>query len=257
MLRNILVGVAAAVFGACLLALVSGCGQPSTTVLESEYTAEVDDMPQATPLPIPQEPVPAYDGALLDLVAAGKIEASVAGSGIQYVTLTLRNLTAERIRVHIPPGTFFASNSDSAQSMVATAQQETYLEPNQETGISVSTACANLPLHIPDSENTFTIAATPPHAELAQLAPLLANESYAVQQAAVWIITDDANFDGLGILVQGSSRVIGWDDAARAMQILDLAGVDLSGRSIWSDRVMLADFVQDADLKAWLLRRAP
>jgi hypothetical protein len=221
-------------------------------VQPAEYSVLEDEMVavEAPPV-IPLEP-------LLDLIAAGKIEASVTGSSIESVTLHLRNLSAEAQRVYVPAGTFFASNRASAQSMVVTRGSEYDIQPGQEISVSIDTACANLPLDIPDSGNTFAIAQTPPNPDLARIAPHLANETYDVKQAAVWIITDDANFDDLGILVTGSGygdfnmRVIDEYDAARAMQILQSAGIDLRTRSIWHDRDHLSEYLPEGDLKTWL-----
>jgi hypothetical protein len=195
---------------------------------------------------------------LLDLIAAGKIEASVTGSSIESVTLHLRNLSPEAQRVYVPAGTFFASNRASAQSMVATRGSEYDVQAGQEISVTIDTACANLPLDIPDSGNTFSIAQAPPNPDLALVAPHLANETYDVKQAAVWIITDDADFDELGILVTGSGysdfnmRVIDEYDAARAMQLLQSAGIDLRTRSIWHDRAHLSEYLPEGELKTWL-----
>jgi hypothetical protein len=195
---------------------------------------------------------------LLDLVAAGKIEATVTGSSIENVTLHLRNLTAEPQRVYVPAGTFFASNSAAAQSMVVTRGSEYDVQPGQDISVSIDTACANLPLDIPDSSNAFTIAQAPPQPDLTRIAPLLANESYDVRQAAVWIITDNATFDDLGILVTGSGysdfnmRVIDEHDAARAIQILDTAGIDVRNRRIWRDRATVIEYLPEGELRTWL-----
>jgi hypothetical protein len=201
---------------------------------------------------------PTEQGLLFDLVAAGKIEATVTGSSIESVTLNLRNIGTAPVRVLVPAGTFFASSSASAQSMIATASREYDIESGQELSLSVETACANLPLAIPDSGNTFTIVQAPPQSDLARIAPLLANEAYDVKQAAVWIVTDNADFDELGILVTGSGysdfnmRVIDEYDAARAMQILQSAGIDLRTRSIWYDRDHISEYLPEGDLKTWL-----
>lgn len=253
MFKIIPAALVAAVIGIGLLMLIPGCGPRATVEAQVENGAQGEAVAEAIPAA-----APALEGALLDLIAAGKIEANVAGSSIEYVSLSVRNLTAERIEVRIPAGTFFASNSASAQSMVATAQQVTYLGPGQSSSVSISTACANLPLDIPHSGNTFTIAQAPPQQELTLIASALASETYPVRQAAVWIVTDDANFSSLGILVRGDpsgyggTRVISPEDAAKAMRVLATAGVDLGGRSIWNDRTMLAEAVQDTELRAWL-----
>lgn len=207
---------------------------------------------------IPEPPPPPEQGLLFDLIAAGKIEATVTGSSIESVSLNLRNVSGDTLRVLIPAGTFFASSNASAQSMVATGNREVDIAAGEERFTSVDTACANLPLDIPDGTDTFTIVQAPPQADLARVAPFLGNETYDVKQAAVWIITDDATFDDLGILVSSSGysdfnmRVIDEHDAARAMQILQSAGIDLRRRSIWHDREQLSEYLPEGELKTWL-----
>ncbi|MGD8815267.1 MAG: hypothetical protein PVI78_12415, partial [Anaerolineales bacterium] len=85
--------------------------------------------------------------------------------------------------------------------------------------------------------------------------------SYDVQQAAIWIITDNADYGDLGILVRSTSitgigsRVIGYEDAARAMQLVDDAGIDITSLAIWEDRDAIAEGVEDTALADWIRAR--
>ncbi|MCP4708975.1 MAG: hypothetical protein GY869_10145 [Planctomycetes bacterium] len=82
---------------------------------------------------------------------------------------------------------------------------------------------------------------------------------YAVRQAAVWIVTDNADYSDLGILVSrsqfqvfGGTRKINEYEAARAMKICDEAGINITGKSIWMDRKQILSGLKDGDLKKWL-----
>jgi hypothetical protein len=82
-----------------------------------------------------------------------------------------------------------------------------------------------------------------------------AGVTYDVKQAAVWIVTDDASYSALGILVRGSARVIGAADAARAMQLHEQAGLNIASKAIWQDRKDILDDLEDGELKRWLRSR--
>jgi hypothetical protein len=196
---------------------------------------------------------------MFDLHAAGKIAFSANGSNIQQVRLEVLSLSDERIRVVVPAGAFFASSDPAAQSMVATRSHEFDLLPRQALSLSIDAACANLPLDIPSSGTGFTITQQPPQPELALIAPMLAAQGYDVRQAAVWIVTDNASFDDLGTLVTGGAygnmggvRVIDPEDAVRAMQIVDAAGVDIRARRIWRDRHTLLQSAPEGEARSWL-----
>jgi hypothetical protein len=67
---------------------------------------------------------------------------------------------------------------------------------------------------------------------------------FPVRQAAVWIVTDDADYAELGSLLDSAPmpfrrRVIGVGDAARAMARCQQAGIDVRKRAIWKDREIL------------------
>src|SRR5258708_363160 len=58
---------------------------------------------------------------------------------------------------------------------------------------------------VPTEENQFIVEASPKQQELQVLLPLAnsAGGSFETVQAAVWIITDNADYEGLGTLVGG------------------------------------------------------
>lgn len=199
---------------------------------------------------------------LFDLIQEGKIEAHGSGAGIESISLTLRNTTPYWLSVLIPPGTFMVARDASAQNMVTTESQMIRVRPQAETAVSLAAACANRPRDIPEGSDRFTLARTPPQTDLARLMPALASAQapYAVRQAAVWILSDNADYADLGVLVRstngfGGSRVILAPETARAMQIIDGAGIDITRRAIWRDRHDVLQQLPDGELKSWLSGR--
>ncbi len=109
--------------------------------------------------------------------------------------------------------------------------------------------------------------------QLTKLMPVLASAGADpdTKQAAVWIVTDNADYDDLGTLVSGSwsfspggrARAIGARETAQALQLCDQAGIDVTVKAIWDDRPkILADleqiqahFPQTADLLHWLRQK--
>ena len=75
---------------------------------------------------------------------------------------------------------------------------------------------------------------------------------YAVWQAAVWIITDDATYNDLGRLRENRVRMIGKNRAAEAMKICDEAGIDIMKKNIWRDRNRILQAISNSELREWL-----
>jgi hypothetical protein len=201
---------------------------------------------------------------LVDLLDEKKVEVKAQGSGIESVHLEVKRLVNYVLSVRIPVGTFFVSRDPSAQNMVATAEATATLTSDVWTTVSVSAACANRPRDVPGDDDTFTVRRSPQQQELQRLMPALvkAGADSKVEQAAVWIVTDDADYDDLGILVSrsiaqvfGGTRVINEEEAALAMKICDEAGIDIRRKAIWGDVSEILDGLEDEDLKAWLKQR--
>jgi hypothetical protein len=49
--------------------------------------------------------------------------------------------------------------------------------------------------------------------------------------------------------------VIGYDDTARAMMIVDRAGIDITQKAIWRDRADVRANSGDPEFRKWLARR--
>ncbi len=79
---------------------------------------------------------------------------------------------------------------------------------------------------------------------------------YDVLQAAVWIVTDNADYSDMGKLVRGfrgfGQRAIDEEDVTRAMQICEEAGIDITRKAIWRDRKRILKGLKAGKLKTWL-----
>jgi len=199
---------------------------------------------------------------IVDLLHEKKIEVEAKGSGIDKVRLRLRRLVPYPLTVRIPVGTFFVSANPAAQNMVTTAVSKIALTSDAWRSVSPDAACANRPRDIPGSGDGFSVQRSPNQAELAQLMPGLdeAKVDTETRQAAVWIVTDNASYNDLGILVAsqfgiGGSRVINELETATAMKICAESGIDLTKKAIWRDRQRIISGLKNLELKTWLESR--
>lgn len=209
--------------------------------------------PTAPPLPTREQ----VAGHLVDLVEAGQVAVRSAGQSIDEVQLELRSEIEAEVEVVIPAGVFFVSQTAGYQNMVTRHTRQVMLYDQAWVTISLEAACASIHLDVPDDTHSFTILAAPDEDDIAQLMPVLdgAGLPYAVEQAAIWIVSDDADYDDLGTLVGGwvtMSRLIHEDETVRALQVLDEAGIDITLYRIWRDRQRLLDGATDPTLRTWL-----
>ncbi|WP_334110833.1 hypothetical protein [Thermodesulfitimonas autotrophica] len=241
---------------ALLLFLPTGCGRQEPGKPET-HSPTAGSAPRAATAPQKPEPPP-ISGEITALLRDKVVEAKAEGSSIQEVTVRLRRLVNRPVAVKIPPGTFFVAAGSSVQNMVATEETTVTLADDEWSSVAVPAACANMYRNIPGEGDAFQIASSPAKKDLEKLAPFLAQEDYPVRQAAVWIVTDDADYDDLGTLVEssfsgiGGTRVITEKEAARAMKLLSDAGIDVKFKRIWQDRQQILEGLEDPGLKAWL-----
>ena len=193
------------------------------------------------------------------LVTQGKVVAQVTGADISEVHVEIHNHAHRTLKVKIPPGTFFVPRNPSVQGMVATSGKEVELEAEGDADFDLPAACANRTRSIPSVDDSFDVTQSPQQYELVRLMPRLARAGAdeLVRQAAIWIITDNANYDDLGILVDSftRTRVIGPMHAASAMRIVDRAGIDITAKAIWQDRDRILAQLRNPGLRAWIIRR--
>jgi hypothetical protein len=198
---------------------------------------------------------------IVDLLEQTRIEIKTRGSGIQSVSISVRRLVPYALTVRVPVGTYFVSAKPSSQNMVATEEASVRLTGEGWVDVSPVAACANRSRDIPSDDDTFTVRRWADKDELCKLVPSLskAGTSSVVRQAAVWIVTDNANYDALGILVGralgqifGGTREINECEAAQAIRICHQAGIDVKRKSIWRDREKIVSGLPDGDLRTWL-----
>ena len=193
-----------------------------------------------------------------------KVDVAVVGSTIKEMTVRVKRLTAYPIKVRIPAGTYFVCRG-SAQNMVSRETVELALEYETPRTVKVKAACANRSRPIPSSSHAFDVQGKPEQTELRRLMPLIeqSGETFAVAQAAVWIMTDNADYEDLGILRSVSSlmrgvpgmkgnRMILEAHTVRAMQLCEQAGINITIKKIWNDRDDLLAGLEDEKLAQWL-----
>ncbi|HLE75565.1 MAG TPA: hypothetical protein VI864_05925 [Candidatus Bathyarchaeia archaeon] len=147
--------------------------------------------PQPTPTPTPVE--------LGEAVTSGLVEATISGDGLQRINITLRSTSDSPLEVTILPGTMFETQSAGIQSMVVREERVLSLKSRDSVlSRSVPVACATMELDQPDEKDPFTISTIPAPEDLVKLLnlPDFRNETFRVQQFAIWTITDNPPRDG-------------------------------------------------------------
>jgi len=235
--------------------LIVGCSAITTTSVPVEPTT-IPRIESSTP--IPPKPTPeAGPQHIVDLVEQVLITVGVRGAGIDTLTIQIQSNTDDPLKIEIPSGTYFVADIASSQNMVIRYSVTLPIKPHEALEKKVDAACANLHRDQPGEKDTFSIRRAPEQPELSKLMTELdsAGVDFNIEQAAVWIVTDDATYVDLGILVGGigfSSRTINENVAVRAMLLVEQAGIDLPRRAIWKDRELLATHVTEPDLITWL-----
>ena len=201
---------------------------------------------------------------LFQLIETERIQVELQGRGIERLLVKARPLVAAPVSVRVPLGTVFGAADSTVQNMVALKSSMTWLQPYVWQDLEVDVACTNLRLDVPSVDDTFLLQRHPASDDLSTLVAFLERESpeaeFKLVQAAIWILTDDADYEDLGKL-RGSVPTRPWADsfrmikepvALRAMQTIHAAGLDVTSRRIWQDRQELREAVDDSDLTDWL-----
>jgi hypothetical protein len=122
----------------------------------------------------------------------------------------LKSTSDNPIEIIILPGTIFETQSAGVQNMVVIEQRIVSLKyRGNVSSRSVPVACASMELDQPDANDAFIISSIPAPEDLTKLLILLDfhNETFRVQQFAIWTITDNPPRDeyvGLGSFGFGS-----------------------------------------------------
>ncbi len=221
----------------------------------AQVTATLTPRPEFTPTPttVPQN--------LIDLVEQGQITVSISGGSINTLALHVRSDSGDALQMDIPAGTYFVNKNPASQNMVVIHSSTSLVQPYEQLDINLAVACANLVLTEPNQADTFSIQRSPDKPELAKIITELNSVTvdYEIEQAAIWIVTDDATFDALGVLVEGSrfgNPIINENNAVRAMMLVEESGIDVHKYAIWGELGQLRPKVTETDLLAWMANQA-
>jgi hypothetical protein len=164
--------------------------------------------------------------SLMEAIQKKYVRFSARGSSISSSYISVENVSDMKLNLVIQAGTFLSANSSSYQNMVLTSPQDIVVEARNTYSGSVNTACMNISRDIPDGDNSFGLTQHPNNHLLTKVIKLLneGNYSYSVKQAAVWIVTDGANYYDMGILQnQYGQRTIDNEDYQKAVSIVNNA----------------------------------
>ncbi|MDR0560096.1 MAG: WG repeat-containing protein [Prevotellaceae bacterium] len=160
---------------------------------------------------------------LLDAVKKKYVRFSAQGSSINSSYMEVENLTDMNLYLTVPCGTYLSANSSSYQNMILTSPEDIQLSPKQKYSKYVNTACMNMHRDIPSENSGFGVGQHNDSHLLSKVIKLLddGNYSYPVKQAAVWIVTDDANYDDAGTLQnQYGNRTINLEDYNTGLSVV-------------------------------------
>ena len=167
--------------------------------------------------------------SLMDLVNAGTASVAISCGSIDWATVTVKNLSDEEISFTATPGTFLSANSTSYQNMLLMETCGGRLSAGESRSYSLDTCCMNRTRHIPEEGNGFSLSVSS-NQLLQRLSEYCQNNSttYAVRQAATWIITDNATYRDCGILSYSGGRSVisqeAYDTAQELIATLRAAG---------------------------------
>ena len=111
--------------------------------------------------------------------------------------------------------------------MVVRGSKTVTLSSKNTVTVNIATACMNIDRDIPTSKSDFSVAALEVDSKLYRVMNLLEKEkaTYAVAQAAVWIVTDNpSDYALLNTLTSNGRNVISSSDLAKAKEIVRKAG---------------------------------
>ena len=144
---------------------------------------------------------------LIEAAQSGLIGVSASGTGsINRIQMSLTSNSDDVLEVAILPGTIFTSSAAGVQSMVIITEKLVILGPYETTDpFDVDAACANMELDAPEESNNLTLSTEAPPGDLIKLLnlPDFHEETYRVQQFAIWTITDNPERDGYIGIVTG------------------------------------------------------
>lgn len=222
-------------------------------------------------VPVSSQGYPSYQ-LIYNLAAYDMLDVVAKGDTYKTARITMTRTIDEDIHVVIPAGTFLAARLTGVQDMVVTHTVEIDLTDNEPVEVIVRTASLESLASIPVSVNRFAVFdrfSSP----LSSLMAVVGDSDleFDTIQAAVWIVTENGDWEEMGILREVDGEIIGYtrevegeddedegvrlideEDIIRAMIQVENAGIDIRRKHIWMDHGAILENLPPGDLLDWL-----
>jgi hypothetical protein len=137
---------------------------------------------------------------LSDALSQGLVDATVHGYSLQNVNFTLKSYSDEPLRIKLDLGTMFNASSSDLMDLAALSSTTYYLQPHEGWSWYVQVTSATMAMSRVTPQNTDLLLISPitQNQDLIQLLNCegFGNQTFRVQQFAVWTITDNPTRDG-------------------------------------------------------------
>lgn len=222
-------------------------------------------------VPVSSQGYPSYQ-LIYNLTAYDMLDVVAQGDTYKTARISLTRTIDEDIHVVIPAGTFLASRLTGVQDMVVTHTVEIDLTDSEPVEVIVRTASIESQASIPVPGNRFAVFdrfSSP----LTNLMAVVGDTDleFDTIQAAVWIVTENGDWEEMGILREVDGEIIGYtrevegeddedegvrlideEDIIRAMIQVENAGIDIRRKHIWMDHFAILENLPPGDLLDWL-----
>ncbi len=222
-------------------------------------------------VPVSSQGYPSYQ-LIYNLTAYDMLDVVAQGDTYNTAKITMTRTIDEDIHVVIPAGTFLAARLVGVQDMVVTHTVEIDLTDNEPLEVIVQTASLETQASIPVPGNRFAVFdrfSSP----LTNLMAVVGDSDMGFDtiQAAVWIVTENGDWEEMGILRDFDGEIVGYtrevegeddedegvrlideEDVIRAMIQVENAGIDIRRKHIWMDHAAIMENLPSGDLLDWL-----
>jgi predicted methyltransferase len=201
--------------------------------------------------PAVQPVLPHYD--LAEALRSGSVELTVAGTGEDALTLTIRRTRAERMVVTLPAGAWFESEG-AAGDMIARRDAFVLLDQDGARAWRVPARRAQGAAPVPRPADRLQLLADERGAAVRDLMwvfqgiDLYPAIAPTVEQIAVWIVVEDLGWEPLSAHARVSS-VHAANAVALAAAYVNGSGIDIRQKRIWAERERFVADLTDEGLR--------
>jgi hypothetical protein len=123
----------------------------------------------------------------------GRIAFQATGNGLFFLDAEIKNSGSSRLTVRIPIGCTFEASGDY-QNMAATETTIVKVRPGKTVKLILGVVCVNARRRVPGSRDSF-FRCVEGDAGVARVLAAAARKAQNVRQLAVWIVTDNIDFE--------------------------------------------------------------